>query len=428
MSGTLLRRTALVAALGMGRHDEIAADNGVRAANPAVHHVNTPHPRWLFMQLAVYTFDMMSESSATAPVPATEQAARRPRVAVVGASGYAGGETLRLLAGHPGVEVATVTAHSSAGKRLSEVAPHIDLGHDPVLQETGVETLRGHDVVVLALPPGQSGQIAAALRAEDPDVLVLDLGADHRLESAEEWEAYYRSEHSGTWTYGMPELPLADGTRQREQLRTAREIAVPGCNATAVSLALAPLVRAGLVDPTALNAVLPVGYSGAGRAAKQHLLLTEAGGGARPYGVGGSHRHIPEILQNLRRAAGEDPSRRLTFTPVLVPMGRGILAVCTAPLAEGAGTADLLGALEADYGQEHFVTLLPEGQVPATQEVTGANTVRISAAADRRSGQATVIAAIDNLVKGTAGAAVQSMTLALRLPETTGLTRTALAP
>jgi N-acetyl-gamma-glutamyl-phosphate reductase len=235
------------------------------------------------MQFAVYTSGMMSASSSRTSVPTTGSDARRPRVAVVGASGYAGGETLRLLAGHPGVEVATVTAHSSAGKRLSEVAPHIDLGHDPVLQETSVETLRGHDVVVLALPHGQSGQIAAALRAEDPTVLVLDLGADHRLESAEEWEAYYRSEHSGTWTYGMPELPLADGTRQREQLRTAREIAVPGCNATAVSLALAPLLRAELVDETALSAVLPVGYSGAGRAAKQHLLFSEASGTASPY-------------------------------------------------------------------------------------------------------------------------------------------------
>src|SRR5699024_10587954 len=162
----------------------------------------------------------------------------------------------------------------SAGKRLSEVAPHIDLGHDPVLAETSVETLRGHDVVVLALPHGQSGRIAAELRAEDPDVLVLDLGAEHRLESAEEWSAYSGSGHCGTWTDGMPERPLADGTRQRAQLRGAREIAVPGCNATAVTLALAPLVRAGVDDAAHLSAVLPVGYSGAGRAAKQHLMFS----------------------------------------------------------------------------------------------------------------------------------------------------------
>ncbi|MBB5830834.1 N-acetyl-gamma-glutamyl-phosphate reductase [Brachybacterium aquaticum] len=373
---------------------------------------------------------MASETAPTTGPTDTDAQTRRPRVAVVGASGYAGGETLRLLSGHPGVEVATVTAHSSAGKRLSEVAPHIDLGHDPVLQETSVETLSGHDVVVLALPHGESGRIAAALREEYPDVLVLDLAADHRLESAEDWAEYYRSEHSGTWTYGMPELPLADGTRQRELLRTAREIAVPGCNATAVSLALAPLVRKGLIDHQVLNAVLPVGYSGAGRSAKQHLLFSEASGTAAPYAVGGSHRHVPEVLQNLRRASGltREDGLRLTFTPVLVPISRGILAVCTAPVTDGTTTEDLLAALNEDYGDEHFVTVLPEGVFPATGEVTGANTIRIGAAVDRHSGQATVISAIDNLVKGTAGAALQSMNLALGLPETVGLTRTALAP
>uniref|UniRef100_UPI004049CB99 N-acetyl-gamma-glutamyl-phosphate reductase n=1 Tax=Brachybacterium sp. GPGPB12 TaxID=3023517 RepID=UPI004049CB99 len=326
---------------------------------------------------------MTSESAATAPVTTTGQAARRPRVAVVGASGYAGGETLRLLAGHPGVEVATVTAHSSAGKRLSEVAPHIDLGHDPVPQETGVETLRGHDVVVLALPHGQSGQIAAALRAEDPDVLVLDLGADHRLESAEEWEAYYRSEHSGTWTYGMPERRWPTAPASASSLRTAREIAVPGRNATAVTLALAPLLRAEPLDAGALSAVLPVGYSGAGRAAKRHLLFSEASGTAAPYAVGGTHRHVPEVSQNLRRATGREDAR-LGFTPVLVPMSRGILAVCTAPVAEGTTTADLLAALEHDYAGEHFVTVLPEGAAPATGQVAGANTIRIGAAVDAR--------------------------------------------
>ena len=350
-----------------------------------------------------------------------------PRVAVVGASGYAGGETLRLLAGHPELEVATVAAHSSAGKHLSEVAPHIDLGHDPVLQETSVETLRGHDVVVLALPHGESGRIAAQLREADPDVLVLDLGADHRLESAQDWAEYYGTEHSGTWTYGMPELPLAEGGRQRDQLVGAREIAVPGCNATAVTLGIVPLLRAGLLDGTAMTAVLPVGYSGAGRTPKQHLLFSEAQGSAAPYAVGGSHRHVPEILQNLRRA-GAHGDLSLTFTPVLVPMSRGILAVMNAPAPAGTTTGDLLEALRADYSGEHFITVVPEGRMPSTGEVTGANTVRIGAAVDRRSGQATVIAALDNLVKGTAGAALQSLNLALGLPETTGLSRTALAP
>lgn len=359
--------------------------------------------------------------------PVTTSQTPRLRAAVVGASGYAGGETLRLLAEHPGVEVVTVTANTSAGKRLSEVAPHLDLSHDLVLQETTVDVLTGHDIVVLALPHGTSGEIAAALHAADPSTLVLDLGADHRLESTQDWHDYYAGEHSGTWTYGLPELPLADGSHQRDLLRRTRRIAVPGCNATAVTFAAAPLVRAGLLDHTALSAVLPVGYSGAGRAPKQNLLYTEAAGGATPYGVGGTHRHIPEILQNLRRAGGPEGTR-LTFTPVLVPMSRGILAVLTAPVGDGVRTEDLLGALEGDWGTEHFVRVLPPGVFPDTREVVGANTVRIGATVDRRSGQATVIAALDNLVKGTAGAAVQSLNLALGLPEATGLTRTALAP
>ncbi|WP_205678997.1 N-acetyl-gamma-glutamyl-phosphate reductase [Brachybacterium endophyticum] len=381
---------------------------------------------------------MQSEALSTStPVDPAHQAAARRRVAVVGASGYAGGETLRLLADHPLLDVVTVTAHSSVGKRLSEVAPHVHLEHDLELVDTTAENLAGHDVVVLALPHGQSGEIAARLRVDDPDVLVVDLGADHRLESARDWADYYAGEHSGTWTYGMPELPLHEtagsrpaattARRQRDLLQDAREIAVPGCNATAVTFALAPLVRAGLVDPSALSAVLPVGYSGAGRSAKQHLLFAEAGGGAAPYGIGGTHRHIPEILQNLRRASGVFDAR-LTFTPVLVPMTRGILAVITAPAGDGVTEQDLLDALGSDYADEPFVDVLPAGRVPSTQQVLGANTVRLGATVDRRSGQVTVLSAIDNLVKGTAGAAVQSTNLALGLPETLGLPRTALAP
>ncbi|WP_152351954.1 N-acetyl-gamma-glutamyl-phosphate reductase [Brachybacterium subflavum] len=376
---------------------------------------------------------MTSSSAPSTPVPQSAAAPSRLRAAVVGASGYAGGETLRILADHPRIDVTTVTAHSSVGKRLSEVAPHVHLPEDLELVDTTVENLSGHDVVVLALPHGQSGRIAAQLRASDPEVLVVDLGADHRLESARDWADYYAGDHSGTWTYGMPELPLvgegsADAApRQRDLLRTAREIAVPGCNATAVTFALAPLVRAGLVDHRALSAVLPVGYSGAGRSPKQHLLFAEAAGGAAAYGVGGTHRHIPEILQNLRRASGAADAR-LTFTPVLVPMTRGILAVVTAPAGDGVTEQALLDALGADFADEPFVAVLPAGAVPSTQQVIGANTVRIGATVDRRSGQVTVISAIDNLVKGTAGAAVQSMNIALDLPETLGLPRTALAP
>lgn len=370
----------------------------------------------------------MSQSTPAATASASlKPTAARPRVALVGASGYAGGESLRLLAGHPGLEIGALTAHSTAGSPLREILPHLDLGEDRTLQETTLENLLGHDVVILALPHGQSGQIAAQLETASPDTLVVDLGADHRLERAADWEEYYGSAHAGTWTYGMPELPLADGTRQRDHLRTARRIAVPGCNATAVTLALTPLLAAGLVDPAQLQAVLPVGYTGAGRTPKQHLLYAEAAGGASPYAVGGTHRHIPEILQNIRRATGIDDAR-LTFTPVLVPMSRGILAVCSAPVGPQVTTADLLAALAETYAGEHFIHVLPEGTMPATSQVTGANTARIGAVVDRRSGHATVLCAIDNLMKGTAGAAMQSINLALGLPENTGLTRTGLAP
>ncbi|MGO1336427.1 MAG: N-acetyl-gamma-glutamyl-phosphate reductase, partial [Cellulosimicrobium funkei] len=226
------------------------------------------------------------------------------RVAVAGASGYAGGETLRLLAGHPEVEIGAVTAHSNAGTLLGEHQPHLRSLADRVLLPTAVEHLVGHDVVVLALPHGASGEIAAQL---PDDVLVLDLGADHRLESAADWSAFYGSEHAGTWPYGLPELLLthaagaaATETRQRERLAGARRVAVPGCNVTAVTLGIQPGVADGLVEGTDLVAVLANGYSGAGKSLKPHLLASEALGSAQPYAVGGSHRHIPEIAQNLR--------------------------------------------------------------------------------------------------------------------------------
>jgi len=356
------------------------------------------------------------------------------RVAVAGASGYAGGETLRLLADHPEVEVGVLTAHSNAGTRLGEHHPHLRSLAGRELAATTPENLAGHDVVVLALPHGASGEIAAQL---PDDVLVLDLGADHRLVSADDWRTYYRSEHAGTWPYGLPELLLAAGepgddtplTKQRENLAGARRIAVPGCNVTAVTLGLQPGVAAGLLDPTDLVAVLAVGYSGAGKSLKPHLLAAEALGSAQPYAVGGTHRHIPEIAQNLRAAGAHDVS--ISFTPVLVPMSRGILATATARLAPGrAGTttAQLREAWAEAYVGEPFVELLPEGEWPTTAATAGANTALVQVALDERAGRVVTVTAIDNLVKGTAGAAVQSMNIALGLPQTLGLTVQGVAP
>jgi len=347
-------------------------------------------------------------------------------VAVAGASGYAGGEVLRLLAAHPEVEIGALTAHSNAGQPLAQHHPHLLSLADRELAPTSPETLAGHDVVVLALPHGASGEVAARL---GPDTLVLDLGADHRLASADDWEHYYGSPHAGTWPYGLPELLHAGEDRpaaQRALLAGSRRVAVPGCNVTAVTLALQPGVAAGLVETDDVVAVLAVGYSGAGRSLKPHLLASEGLGQAQPYAVGGTHRHIPEIAQNLRVAGADEV--RLSFTPVLVPMSRGILATVTAPLAPGAGAASVREAWRAAYDGERFVRLLPEGTWPTTGATLGANTALVQVAVDERAGRLVALCAIDNLVKGTAGAAVQSLNLALGLPEHLGLSTEGVAP
>ncbi|MBL0886806.1 N-acetyl-gamma-glutamyl-phosphate reductase [Myceligenerans indicum] len=355
------------------------------------------------------------------------------RVAVAGASGYAGGEMLRLLAAHPLAEVGAVTAHTSAGSSLGEHQPHLRSLSHRVIEPTTPEVLAGHDVVVLALPHGASGEIAARLPG---DTLVLDLGADHRLTDADAWRAFYGSEHAGSWPYGLPELIVAgDGSgwtagRQRDRLRGATRIAVPGCNVTAVTLGLQPGIAAGLIDPADIVAVLANGYSGAGRSLKPHLLASEGLGSARPYAVGGTHRHVPEIVQNLRVAGA--PDVRLSFTPTLVPMARGILATATAPLAAGIDPAAAAQAVReawaTAYAGEPFVQLLPEGQWPSTGMTQGANTALVQVAVDEAAGRVVTVTAIDNLVKGTAGQAVQAMNIALGMPEASGLDAEGVAP
>lgn len=344
-------------------------------------------------------------------------------VAVAGASGYAGGEVLRLLAAHPDVEVRTITAHSNAGADLLDVHPHLRSLAGLRFVETTAEQLRGHDVVVLALPHGTSGALAAQL---PDDTLVLDCGADHRLSSSEDWARYYGGEHHGAWAYGLPELPHTDGSRHGATLAGARRIAVPGCNVTAVSLGLAPGIQRGLLQEADLTAALAVGPSGAGRALKTNLLASELLGSAQPYAVGGVHRHIPEILQNLRLAGAQHPT--ISFTPVLVPMARGILATITARVADGVTADELHAQYAANYADEPFVHVLPAGRFPSTAETVGANTALIGVGLDPDARRAVVIVALDNLVKGTAGAAVQSMNLALGLPETLGLPLDGIAP
>ncbi|WP_431071809.1 N-acetyl-gamma-glutamyl-phosphate reductase [Microbacterium phyllosphaerae] len=346
-------------------------------------------------------------------------------VAVSGASGYAGGEILRLLASHPDIDIRTVTAHSNAGQPLVQHQPHLRSLAHLTLQETTPEILAGHDIVFLALPHGQSGQYTDAL-GDTP--LVIDAGADHRLTSQDSWDAFYGGEFHEPWAYGVPEL-LVGGVKQRETLRGATRIAAPGCNASTVSLSLAPGVAGGVIDANDIVSVLAVGPSGAGKSLKTNLLASEILGSANPYAVGGTHRHIPEIRQALAAASGAAPDRiRISFTPVLVPMSRGILATSTAPIVDGVSDAEIRAAWEDAYGDETFVQLLPAGQFPRTADVLGANTALIGLAIDRAANRVTVVTAVDNLVKGTAGAAIQSMNLALGLPESRALSVNGVAP
>ncbi|MFG2620759.1 N-acetyl-gamma-glutamyl-phosphate reductase [Streptomyces sp. NPDC048507] len=344
------------------------------------------------------------------------------RVAVAGASGYAGGELLRLLASHPGVEIGAVTAHSSAGRSLGSVQPQLPELADRILLDTGADSLRGHDVVFLALPHGQSAALAAEL---EPGTLVLDCGADFRLRDPAAWERFYGSAHAGTWPYGLPELPGA-----REELTGATRIAVPGCYPTAVTLALFPAFAAGLLEPEAVI-VAASGTSGAGRSPQTRFLGAEVMGSMSPYGVGGGHRHTPELVQNLSLAAGERVT--VSFTPTLAPMPRGILATCSARLRPGipageAGEAEVRAVYRDAYADEPFVRLLPPGQWPATAAVLGSNSVQVQIAVDPDARRLICVSAIDNLTKGTAGGAVQSMNIALGLPERLGLPTNGVAP
>lgn len=359
-------------------------------------------------------------------------------VAVAGATGYAGGEALRILAAHPNFEVTCVAGHSSVGDKLGKHMPHIPQLADLVVEDTTPEVLNGHDVIILALPHGASGALASQL---DPNAVVVDLGADHRLEEKSAWDAFYGGDFYQHWTYGMPELITGietDGSysRQREALPGTKRIAGPGCNVTATTLALQPGIAQGLVEPKDIVADLVVGYSGAGKNLKRtNLLAAEAFGSALPYSVGGTHRHIPEILQNFAHADGKSAAEAddytLAFTPILAPMARGILATVSAKLTDKA-----LGMTDAEirqvwldaYEGQDFMVVLPEGVMPATANIIGSNAAHIQVVVDHHAGRLLAFAAIDNLNRGTAGQAVQSLNVALGLPEDAGLTKIGVAP
>lgn len=339
------------------------------------------------------------------------------RVSVAGASGYAGGELLRLVLGHPHLELAALAAGSQAGEPVAAVHPHLPALHDRCFDATDPALLADADLVLLALPHGQSAALVAQLPTDLP---VVDLGADHRLADPADWERHYAGPAAlpfpGPWPYGLPELLGPD-------LVGARRVAAPGCYATAVSLAYGPLLAADLVAPDDLVAVAASGTSGAGRAAAVGLLGSEVMGDVRAYKVA-SHQHVPEIRQTLRRLAGSPVG--LSLTTLLAPMPRGILATCTG--RTDADAATLRAALREAYATSPLVHVLPEGVWPRTASTVGSAACHLQVDVDADAGRAVVVSALDNLGKGAAAQALQCANLVLGLPESTGLPVQGVAP
>ena len=341
---------------------------------------------------------------------------------MLGASGYTGADAVRLLARHPHAEIAALTANTHAGKAMAEVFPHFFPLDLPVLTEWEKVDWTALDAVVCALPHGTTQEIIAAVLKANPAIKVLDMSADFRLRDGDTYAQWYGHEHRAPElqdeaVYGLTEL-------YRERVGAARLIACPGCYPTAALLALVPLVKAGLIDAHDLVIDAKSGVTGSGRGLKQNSLFSEAGEGLSPYSIG-THRHAPEIEQEIGVAAGAAVT--VNFTPHLIPMARGELCTCYVRL-DGATVDDLRASLEEAYRREPFVHVAKRGVLPQTQNVRGSNYVQIGVFPDRIKGRAIVIATLDNLVKGSAGQAIQNMNLMFGWPETTGLEQIALFP
>lgn len=331
------------------------------------------------------------------------------KTAVIGASGYAGGELLRLLENHPSFVPSHVTANAHAGERITSVHPQLNTQGDRVFSTLDFKELSECELVFMALPHGESVKIVPHLNS---DQLVVDLGADYRLENPHSWVKYYGGEHAGTWTYGLPELKGS-----RELITRSKRVANPGCHATAIALAAAPILS--VTNSSDIVVVAASGTTGAGRNAKVSLLGSEVMGSLTSYKFGGVHQHTPEIEESLERLSGSEV--RISFTPVLAPMPRGILATVTAKLNQDLSTSSLRSLFDDSYANEQFVTLLPEGQLPKTSSVLGSNHAQLQVAVDSHTGRVVVSIAIDNLGKGAAGQAIQNANLIAGLPENSGL-------
>lgn len=332
------------------------------------------------------------------------------KTAVLGASGYAGGELLRLLENHPVLLPTHITANAHAGERISSLHPQLSAVGDQTFASLDFKELIKCEMVFLALPHGESAKVVPHLNAGQ---LVVDLGADFRLENPHSWETYYGGEHAGTWTYGLPELKGS-----RKLVAESKRVANPGCYATAIALAVAPMLSC--TDSSDIVVVAASGTTGAGRNAKVSLLGSEVMGSLTSYKFGGIHQHTPEIEEALGRLVGTEV--KISFTPILAPMPRGILATVTAKLNQDLTTKALHTLFDGYYSKEQFVTLLPEGQLPKTASVLGSNHAQMQVAVDSHAQRAIVSIVIDNLGKGAAGQAIQNANLIAGLDENTGLT------
>ncbi len=351
----------------------------------------------------------------------------RAQVGVLGASGYTGAELVRLLSRHPGVKLCLLTAERHAGEPLDRVFPHLGgLGlPDLVSTEQVAWGEPGLDIVFCALPHGTTQTVVARIldAGANGAPKVIDLSADFRLDDPAVYETWYGKPHAATALQGQAVYGLAE--LDRERIRLGRLIACPGCYPTTAILPLVPLLEAGLIEADGIIVDAKSGVSGAGRALKEPNLFAEVAEGVHAYGIA-AHRHLPEIEQQLGKARGAPV--QVTFTPHLVPMNRGILATIYMRLTPGTSVQQLRGALADRYADEPFVGVLPEGASPATRHVRGSNHCLIGVFADRVEGRAIVVAALDNLVKGGAGQAVQDMNIVCGYGETVGLEQAALFP
>jgi N-acetyl-gamma-glutamyl-phosphate reductase len=332
------------------------------------------------------------------------------KTAVVGASGYAGGELLRLLAIHPHFEVIVVSAHSNAGEQVPAVHPQLQSYAGRSFVSTDSIDFASLELVFLALPHGESAALIAKIPAH---VKIVDLGADFRLEDAAQWEKYYGGKHAGSWVYGLPELAPS----QREAIKKETRVSNPGCYATSISLGIAPVL--GIIDVSDIVVVAASGTTGAGRNARIDLIASEVMGSLTSYKFGGLHQHTPEIEQALSALAQKQV--KVSFTPILAPMPRGILATITAKLNSSLTTQQAQALFVKHYASEFFVDVLPSGQMPKTSAVTGSNKAQLQVAVDEHTNRIVVSVAIDNLGKGAAGQAIQNANLICGLSEISGL-------